>query len=959
MGKFDFGNANVNQKEAIVTTEGPVLIIAGPGTGKTFTLVKRAVYLIVEKGIKPENIMIATFTEKAAKEIITRISNELLTIGINVNINEMYIGTFHSICLRILKENLEFTRLKKNYRLLDQFEQQYMIYQNISRFRKISNYDLIFDKIISTWKQSGKLAHYIGVIQEELVDTGKLLKDEDKRIVAIAEVVNIYKEILNEENILDFSAIQVETLNLFRQNPTILNDFINKIQYIMVDEYQDTNYVQEQFIFMLANERKNLCVVGDDDQGLYRFRGATIRNILEFPSKFEDKVCKEIKLTINYRSDKGIIDFYNSWMKETTGNSFKFDWGKYRFDKEIISGKDDGLNSATVIKVSGEEFEDEWHNEVLNFIKVLKESGRVTDYNQIAFLFRSVKSERVVGLSKFLEDNGINVYSPRSDMFFKRSEIKLVLGALMLTFPQYVKKLNEDSFPFMNEKLSNYYIECIQDIFSNLKETNNKPLMQWIKHKALEHSNLIKNADYGLSGLMYQIFQFEPFKSFLDVDLSGGIVDTRPAYNLSILSNMIVRYEYLHRLDVLTSANIESQTEKFFNMYFRFLFDGGIGEFEDESEYAPSGCVSFLTIHQSKGMEFPIVFVGSLNSVPRADRDEILDLLSQKYYNRKPFEPEELIKYFDFWRVYYTAFSRAQDLLVLTCKEKSGRGMEPSKYFNDMYCKLPYYNDDEFDLTEFSFKKVKSVNIKHSYSFTSHILLFENCSLQYKFYKELGFKPVRVGATLFGSLVHQTIEDVHRAALRNEVHLITNDNIDIWFNNNYNSLVKKERAYLGEAQKNVALNQVKRYVKRQEGQWDRIQNAEVEVSLVKENYILEGTVDLIQGQGDTVEIIDFKSEKKPDIFKDREKIERYRKQLEVYSHIIEERTGKKVSKLHLYYTGELEGVPTISFPKQKDSIDNTIKDFDNIVCKIQNKDFSKKSQSEVICSNCDMRFYCK
>ena len=183
---------------------------------------------------------------------------------------------------------------------------------------------------------------------------------------------------------------------------------------------------------------------------------------------------------------------------------------------------------------------------------------------------------------------------------------------------------------------------------------------------------------------MYQIFQFEPFKSFLDVDLSGGIVDTRPAYNLSILSNMIVRYEYLHRLDVLTSANIESQTEKFFNMYFRFLFDGGIGEFEDESEYAPSGCVSFLTIHQSKGMEFPIVFVGSLNSVPRADRDEILDLLSQKYYNRKPFEPEELIKYFDFWRVYYTAFSRAQDLLVLTCKEKSGRGMEPSKYFNDI-----------------------------------------------------------------------------------------------------------------------------------------------------------------------------------------------------------------------------------------------------------------------------------
>ena len=171
---FDFGNANNNQREAIETTEGPLLIIAGPGTGKTFTLVKRAVYLIVEKKITPEEIIIATFTEKAAKEIITRISNELISLGINININEMYIGTFHSICLRILKEHLEFTRLKKNYRLLDQFEQQYIIFQNIFRFRAIENYELIFDSNIGVWKQAGKLAQYISTIQEELIDVNKM-----------------------------------------------------------------------------------------------------------------------------------------------------------------------------------------------------------------------------------------------------------------------------------------------------------------------------------------------------------------------------------------------------------------------------------------------------------------------------------------------------------------------------------------------------------------------------------------------------------------------------------------------------------------------------------------------------------------------------------------------------------------------------------------------------------------
>ena len=126
-----------NKIEAIKLTYGPLLIIAGPGTGKTFTLVKRIVYLITEKGVQPEEIMVATFTEKAAKELITRITNELYNIGVQVNINDMYVGTFHSICLRIIKEHLEYTRVKKNYRMMDQFDQSYMIFQHINEFRAL------------------------------------------------------------------------------------------------------------------------------------------------------------------------------------------------------------------------------------------------------------------------------------------------------------------------------------------------------------------------------------------------------------------------------------------------------------------------------------------------------------------------------------------------------------------------------------------------------------------------------------------------------------------------------------------------------------------------------------------------------------------------------------------------------------------------------------------------------
>jgi DNA helicase-2/ATP-dependent DNA helicase PcrA len=157
---FDFGNANEGQRKAIAAAEGPVLITAGPGTGKTYTLVQRTIYLIEECGVEPESILIATFTEKAAKELITRITNELAARDIVANINEMYVGTFHSICLRILKEHLEFTRLRRNYRLLDAFDQQYTVFQNINRFRNIPEIEIALSNG-GAWKQSEKICNYI------------------------------------------------------------------------------------------------------------------------------------------------------------------------------------------------------------------------------------------------------------------------------------------------------------------------------------------------------------------------------------------------------------------------------------------------------------------------------------------------------------------------------------------------------------------------------------------------------------------------------------------------------------------------------------------------------------------------------------------------------------------------------------------------------------------------------
>lgn len=499
---FDFGNANEAQRSAISTTDGPLLIIAGPGTGKTYTLVKRIVYLITEKDVLPEEIMIATFTEKAAKELITRITNELYAIGVSVNLNEMYIGTFHSICLRILKDHLEYTRIKKNYRMLDNFDQQYMVFQKINRFRNLPYFDVIFDKKQGAWRQAGEIVKYVNNLAEELVDIDEMQEDSDEHIVAVANIMKQYNILMEDENLIDFSSIQTEAYKLLIEEPSILEEIQQKIKYVMVDEYQDTNYIQELLVFLIAGKNRNICVVGDDDQGLYRFRGATIRNILEFPGHFAEGECKQVKLVTNYRSERQIIDFYNKWMSTTDGRAYDFMWKNFRFEKKIVppEGKKDA--KVGVIKCSGKDLLDDWYEQVYSFITQLKSSGVLTDYNQIAVLCKSVKGDKIIGMVEYLEEHGIKVYSPRSEMFFERKEIKQVIGCMILCFPEYVRKLQQRDFSYDFENLYKYYdTQCIaaaRELILQYRDT----LGKWIAEKMHKHANLRKdNADYAFTGL--------------------------------------------------------------------------------------------------------------------------------------------------------------------------------------------------------------------------------------------------------------------------------------------------------------------------------------------------------------------------------------------------------------------------------------------------------------------------
>jgi DNA helicase-2/ATP-dependent DNA helicase PcrA len=318
--------------------------------------------------------------------------------------------------------------------MLDDFDQKFFVYDLLSEFESIDNVDLIIgDHRARQWDRGETLIKYVNKVHEEVIDCEKLIVSDKPEIKALGEIVKKYDELLQRENCLDFSTIQTEMLNLLNNNPEAVSHLHEKIHYIMVDEYQDTNTIQEMILFRMLNpSRKNICVVGDDDQGLYRFRGATIRNILEFPGNFSEGECGQVTLATNFRSHPGIIDFYNRWMEECNWSD---DARTYRYPKTIKPRTDKRFEDyPSVMKVSSRGEAHEWYDEVYQFIQSLKDSSILFDYNQIAFLCKSVKNDKITGLAGYLEERDIQIFSPRSALFFEREEIQLMMGAIIFIF---------------------------------------------------------------------------------------------------------------------------------------------------------------------------------------------------------------------------------------------------------------------------------------------------------------------------------------------------------------------------------------------------------------------------------------------------------------------------------------------------------------------------------------------
>lgn len=943
------------KKEIIEHVDGPLLVIAGPGAGKTMAIVERVVNLIAHHQVSPENILVSTFTEKAAAELVSRISDRMAEEGLKVSLNEMYIGTMHSIFLRVLKDYAEFTRLKKNYKTFDDFDQKYAVYRNLyKRFKPLPNLDLVAPEQ-SNWSKADSICRFVNKVREEAIDAETLLAGHEPEIVALGEVYRTYQQILVEENAIDFSAIQSEMLSLIDANPQVLKELQEKFKYLIIDEYQDTNTIQERILLKLCGSRANICVVGDEDQSIYRFRGASVRNILQFAANFPRGRCKTVVLDTNYRSHPDIVDFYNQWM---TACNWKDGKKRFRFDKTIRPRTGKTFDACpTVVTLNGEDGED-WGDQLIDFIRRLQKEKVVTDLNQIAFLFHSVRNKDVIALTERLEASGIPVFSPRSARFFEREETQLLIGLFMLLFPQVFKILDEKE-EFMPETVA-YYRNAANRLAAKLKKEpqGTAELVKWAKRKAREHAFLGAPTDYTFLGLFYEALKFPLFADYIKTDHDGTPRHSREAFNLALFSQLLAKFEYIYGINVLSPKWLESNLSHLFTQFLHFMLKGGLEEFEDYDERVPSGCVSVMTIHQSKGLEFPVVCVGSLSRNPRKSFTALDATLESKYFHRPPFEPLDRIKFFDFWREYYVAFSRPQNLLVLTGVQSKTRQF--GKTFDEIVKDVMDWRDPRFVSKNLHLEKIKKSSVKKDYAFTSDILTYERCPTQYMVFRYLGFAEHRVQGTMFGSLVHQTIEDIHKTCLRGES--VSEAQIESWFASNYTSLSLAMKTYLDETRRESALKQVKRYFERNSGAFGALVAAEYDVSIPTETYILRGVIDLVRGEGDTVEIVDFKTDKKPNVnsAEDRSRIQNYHRQLEVYAHIVEEKFGKKVSKLHLYYTRAENESPYVSWDYSTASVQKTLRGFDETVAKIESYKFSNKNvkMCKATCDNCDLRYFC-
>lgn len=601
---------NSEQKKAGAKVNGPLLILAGAGSGKTRTITYRIAYMIQELGISPYSILAVTFTNKAAKEMRERVENLIGEDG-----KRAMISTFHSFGLRLLRVYSKIIGYDSNFTIYDTDDQKKVV-KGIMKQLVIKNKDLTEGKIVS---RISKLKED-GISPEEYEKEHKFESDAN----IIYEVYKRYNQTLKENNGMDFSDILTNTYKLL-ENREVLEKLQEKFKYIMVDEYQDTNNIQYKIINKIAAKYRNICVVGDENQSIYGFRGADIRNILDFEKDYPDAVV--IKLEENYRSTKIILDAANEVIKNNKTSKDKKLWTKkVSGDKIILKPCSDGRDEV---------------NFVIEEIVEMRKDGR--RYNDFTILYRTNAQSRLFEEGFLRYNIPYKVFGGMQ--FYQRAEIKDILAYLsvinntrdginldrIINVPK--RKIGDKTI----EKIKNYAEEKGLSIYDSLKEAENIPgLSSAVTEKLKEFSNMMAELEefsfeLPVSELFDEVIKKVGYFSYINSSYDDA--ESR-IENVEELKNSIIELENvvdnLTLREYLENVSLVSATD----------------DLDSEREY-----VKLMTIHNAKGLEFPVVFLVGME-------DEIFPNTTKVMIDNESLEEER--------RICYVAITRAEEKLYIS-----------------------------------------------------------------------------------------------------------------------------------------------------------------------------------------------------------------------------------------------------------------------------------------------------
>ena len=599
----EFSNLNKEQREACFTTDGAVLILAGAGSGKTTTLISRIQYMIKYgdsyntdyipeglteeiinglqnkkyselteteefmlkyKPVSPFNILAITFTNKAAGELKERLNAKLGTYGQNV-----WASTFHSLCVRILRSEIDVLGFDKSFTIFDTTDVRSCVKECMKDLNM--NEETIDSRVcagfISSLKNKGKKA---SDFEKET--------NNDYRLIKISKVYSLYEQKMKKFNALDFDDLLMLTVEIFEKYPYILEKYQEKFKYIMVDEYQDTNHIQYRLVSMLADKYKNICVVGDDDQSIYRFRGADIENILNFEKDYKD--TKVIKLEENYRSTKNILGAANGVIENN----------KKRKDKKLRTSLEVGDKVFHITPNSG-------YEEALRIRLLIEDMviRRGYSYKDIAVLYR------MNSLSRTFEQHFLKECVPHRVVgglrFFDRAEIKDVVAYLRLTF----NSADDEAFLRIINTPARGIGKTSVDRVKAIAKKENISLID-VCADAEKYSEL-SNAKLKLTGFYNMICDFRKKSDNLYELISKVIFDS--GY-LEYLNSELKEENHAKAENIkeLLSMAKESESDTLSDFLENVALLSDIDNYDNNED-----AVTLMTLHSAKGLEFPVVFI--------------------------------------------------------------------------------------------------------------------------------------------------------------------------------------------------------------------------------------------------------------------------------------------------------------------------------------------------------------